>query len=142
MKVSLPQLLMYPDEKCGRPAAIVGASGTLKSVCSAGRGEARLGESAGSRADLRTAVCCTEPRARALTKLEPCCTAGDMSDLNNKQIIGQPYITKLTHVFSPSLLKKADVDESDDNVKVPRDQVTRDEFEVRKDGLFEPFPEG
>lgn len=71
MKVSLPQLRMYPEEKWGRPAATVGVSATPKSGWTVGIGSERFGDMGGRSADLRMAVCCTDPSARYFMKLEP-----------------------------------------------------------------------
>ena len=86
MKVSLPQLRMYPVEKWGSPAASVGAScdpvrGSLSGFGSASDGD-RVGRSA-----LETAAeCCTEPMARARVNTEPEETNGDMEDLREKSL--------------------------------------------------------
>ena len=69
MKVSLPQDLMYPVEKCGRPAAMVGAEA----------GGERSEASGGSGADGHFATCMMDPWANSLTRSDPPLTRGDIS---------------------------------------------------------------
>ena len=72
MKVSLPQLRMYPVLKWGRPAATVNPELPEE--------EARGGRDA----DLTTAPCWMDPNARSLTKVGPFLTHGDMRSLQAK----------------------------------------------------------
>lgn len=74
MKVSRPQFLVYPVEKCGKPAerdtqncAVLPSS----SSSNFGVGSAKLGESRGKRADFIKAPNCTDPNDRAFTNDEP-----------------------------------------------------------------------
>ncbi len=62
MKVSRPQFLIYPEAKCGKPAAIV-ANKTDSFVI--------LGESGGKSAVRLVPISAMFPRDNSLTNLEP-----------------------------------------------------------------------
>ena len=70
INVSLPHDLMYPVEKCGRPAASVGDDD----------GGDSDDDSGGSGAETQSAVCMMEPSDNSLIRSEPWLTNGDMSE--------------------------------------------------------------
>ncbi len=88
INVSRPHERMYPTEKWGSPAANVGANCFPSKSCG---GSLNPGERCGRGALFCTAVCCTDPKAKAFTKLEPFCTNVDMCVLQEKKAGSNAY---------------------------------------------------